>query len=215
MATTLHKNILCKWSVVLCRDGYPRTNSRKAMLLRIVLVMRDWYTKLSRAVWTSRMTAWQNMSIFLSNCVILYGTPECVLTNNKTQFSSKRFEFSCAFLFSKPQNNYVVPPTNRHANRKIQQNDIRTIKVARHQRFYFIYAQLLTYTYNVQGHRSTKWSPFGLVLSPHPSRPTYFNNPIASLTDITSRASSHTLETTRLHGFTTMCQDVDFQMKIS
>lgn len=65
---------------------------------KLVMVMKDWYSKFARPVPTFKMTALHIASLLMDNWVIPYEISSNFLTDNGTQFTNKFFEMLCAFL---------------------------------------------------------------------------------------------------------------------
>lgn len=62
-----------------------------------VMKMRDRYLKLKRAIITCKTTDFHNASLFMDNWVVPYVIHTHELSDNRTQFISKFFQYPCAF----------------------------------------------------------------------------------------------------------------------
>ena len=149
----------------------PLPRSKKGN--RFITVMTDRYSKLTRAVPSTKTTAPQVALIFLDNWVIPYGIPSYVLTDNGPQFTSKFFACLCAFLGSKLLNTTAYHPQTNGQAERFNRTIVARMRhyVNEHQTDWDDYVQPLTYGYNCQVHRTTGTTPFSLVLSREPPGP--------------------------------------------
>ena len=137
-----------------------------------LLVITDRFSKLIRVVPLKSITAFQVAKAFVTHCIVCYGAPASLLSDNGSQFTSKLFLHICSEL--KVRNAFTTtyhPQTNGQAER-FNRTILAGLRafVSEHPRSWPQYAELLTYAYNTQAHPSLGVSPFELVLSnPPPS----------------------------------------------
>lgn len=62
------------------------------------MIMTDRYLKIMKAETEEETTATTVVTIFLNNCILLYGIPAMVLTDNSLQFASKLLNMICVKL---------------------------------------------------------------------------------------------------------------------
>ena len=145
---------------------YPRTRNGN----EYVVVLTDRFTKLTRAIPTRTTTASDVASIFIDYWIYSYGVPDYLLTDRGTQFMSKFFELVCSSLGVKHvATSAYRPQTNGQAERynRTMVSRLRHY-ICEHQTDWDDYVQPLTYAYNLQVHRTTKFTPFELTLSRAP-----------------------------------------------
>ena len=142
----------------------PLTRSRNGY--RLLVVITDRFSKLTRTVPLRSVTALLVAMAFCDNWAYPYGPPAYLLSDSGGQFASKYFQSICRILgirnlFSTayhPQANGQVERFNRTLLSGLRQY------VAEHQKDWPQYVGPLTYAYNTQVHRSTGCKAFELVL---------------------------------------------------
>lgn len=77
-------NIPGKWRIKICLDGHPGTPPKNLSDNQFILVVKDRYTKLMRAMLMSKKTAYI-VSLFMHDWVILYEfLPMCSPTTEQS-----------------------------------------------------------------------------------------------------------------------------------
>lgn len=72
--------------------------SKKKSGKRIILVIKDRYSKLTRVIPMNDTTAHLDAACFLNNWVFLYGIPNWMIIDNGIQFIAQLFSYVCAIL---------------------------------------------------------------------------------------------------------------------
>lgn len=152
--------------------------------------MTDRYTKLTKAIQTSKTNDTTVASIFLEHSVANYGIPFELLTKNGSQFVSKFFLAVCITL----RVNYITnteyyPQTNGQAER-FNSTVISRLQhyVSVHQTHCDIFLLPLTYACNVHVYRPIKVFPCRFELTQTSvNRPRSYRNVIAQGRTTTSR----------------------------
>jgi hypothetical protein len=84
---------------------------------RLLLVITDRFSKLTRTVPLRTITALVVAKAFCENWVFAYGAPRYVLTDNGTQFNAKFFLAVCRELLDRPRkcspSSSLATPTSR------------------------------------------------------------------------------------------------------
>ena len=108
---------------------------------------------------------------FLDNWVYEYGAPRYVLTDNGPQFAVKFFDAVCTLLGVGHNLTTAYHPQTNGETERFNRTLVQRLRhyVEEHQRDRDEYIQPLTFAYNTQVHRSTKTTPFDLVLTRPPS----------------------------------------------
>lgn len=130
------------------------------------LVMKDRISKLGRAVRICKMTALHICHIFGAVDNFVRNTGLCADGQpNIVNYQALRVALH-VFRNETPNDNEVSPQANRQAERFNRTTIARLMHyLAEHQQYCDIYAELLTYAYNSQVHRSTSVPPSDLILS--------------------------------------------------
>jgi len=158
---------------------------------RFLLVISDRYSKLTRAIPLSRITAQSVARAFAEQWAFVYGPPAILLSDNGKQFASKLFTHLCQLLGTSnaftstyhPQTNGQVERFNRTLLAALRHY------VLDHPREWDEFTGALTYAYNTQFHRITGFSPMELVMSRVPPPMALQTRP--DLTAVSNRASAH------------------------
>lgn len=77
------------WPTIICRDGHPGTPSEIENSVPFVLVLTDRHLKYAKALSPSKTIVSYFVSLFMEAWIVQYGIPNFVLTNKRTQFTSK------------------------------------------------------------------------------------------------------------------------------
>ena len=144
----------------------PKTKSG----YRFLLIVTDRFTKLSQVAPLRRVTALIVARVFCEMWIYKYGPPKTLLSDNGRQFTSKFFQSVCRLLgINNVFTSAYHPQTNGQAER-YNPTLLASLRnyVNEHQDDWDKYATSLTYAYNSHVHRSTKTTPFDLVLSRPP-----------------------------------------------
>ena len=144
----------------------PKTKTGK----RFLLVITDRFSKLTQVVALRTITAYTVAVAFCESWVFKYGVPRTLLSDNGPQFNAKFFHSTCRVrgitnLYTSayhPQTNAQVERYNRTIASMLRNY------VGEHQDDWDVYVGLLTYAYNSHVHRTTRTTPFELVLSRPP-----------------------------------------------
>ena len=137
---------------------------------RFLLIVTDRFTKLAQVAPLKRITALNVARAFCEIWVFKYGPPKTLLSDNGRQFTSKFFQAVCRLLgINNAFTSAYHPQTNGQAER-YNRTLLAALRnyVDEHQSDWDQYAAPLTYAYNCHVHRSTKTTPFDLVLSRPP-----------------------------------------------
>ena len=144
----------------------PKNRAGKSFLL----VITDHFTKLTKVVALRTTTAYTVATTFCDAWVFKYGVPRSLLSDNGPQFNAKFFQSVCRVLgITNLYTSAYHPQTNGQVERYN-----RTIAsmlcnyVNEHQDDWDVYLGPLTYAYKSHVHRSTRTTPFELVLSRPP-----------------------------------------------
>ena len=156
----------------------PKTKAGKGFLL----VITDRFTKLTQVVALRTTTAYTVATAFCDAWVFKYGVPRLLLLDNGPKFNAKFFQSVCRVLEIKnlytsayhPQTNGQVERYNRTIASMLRNY------VNEHQNDWDVYVGPLTYAYNSHVHRSTRTTPFELVLS-RPRRSSLSEEPTGTL----------------------------------
>ena len=144
----------------------PRTKSGK----RFLLVITDRYTKLTQVAALRSITAYHVAVAFCETWVFKYGPPATLLSDNGKQFTSRFFQSVCQLL---GLSNVFVSAYHPQANGQTERYNRTILAMLRNyindnQDDWDRYASAVTYAYNNHVHRSTRTTPFNLVLSRPP-----------------------------------------------
>lgn len=112
-----------------------------------VLVMTDRYSKLTKAVPTSKTTASHIVSLSMDNRIMQSDIKTHVLAGNRTQFVGKFFKSLCAFSGTKHLTIPAHHPQTNGQTERLNKTIIVTLQqhVAEHQRDWDIRVHPLTY----------------------------------------------------------------------
>ena len=162
---------------------------------QFVVVLTDRYSKLTRAIPTGKTTATTVATIFVDHWVIPYGIPNYVLTDNGPQFVAKFFASVCLALGVKHVTTTAYHPRTNGQTERFNRTIVTRLRhyVGEHQDDWDLYVQLLTYAYNAQVHRSTRTTPYSLVLTRHPPGPATVGGTTALATDASTEPEAATL----------------------
>ena len=144
----------------------PRTSGGK----EYVLLVTDRFTKLVAAVPLARITAYSVAVAFCEAWAFKYGPPATLLSDNGSQFASKLFQTVCQrFGIDNRFTSAYHPQTNGQVER-YNRTVLAMLRnyVNDHRDDWDRYISGVTYAYNNTVHRTTKTTPFELVLSRPP-----------------------------------------------
>lgn len=112
-------------------------------------------------------------NIFLDQRIILIGIHNYLLTNSRPQLVSKLFTLLCGYLGTKHLTTKTYQPQTSEQAERFDQTTVIRLRhsVAKHQQDWCLHVQPFSYAYSTQVRRSTNTSPYSLVLSLHPTRP--------------------------------------------
>ena len=137
---------------------------------KYLLVITDRFSKLTKTVPLSGVSASDVAKAFVYEWALVYGPPKELLSDNGTCFTARFFQDVCRIL--NVENMFT---TTYHPQTNGQTECFnRTLKAAiksyldDHPRDWDLYAPILTYAYNCQPHTTTSLAPFELVLSRPP-----------------------------------------------
>lgn len=135
-----------------------------------VLLMKNCYSKLARAVTTSVTIASHTSSLSIDNWIMPYGILTQLLTDNEKQLFSKFLESLCALLGTKHLTTTAFHPQTNGQAKQFIKTTTSTLPhyVPEHQRDWNLYVQSLTYLYSTKVHRTTNLPSISLVLSQQP-----------------------------------------------
>lgn len=127
----------------------------------------DLYTKLTKAILTTKKKAATVARIFVEHWVANYVISFKIVTENGPQFVSKFFVAVCSTL---GLNNITTIEYHSQTNGQVECISFTLILQQRHfvfehQTDWDLYLLPLIYVYNIQVHRSIKKSPFSLTLT--------------------------------------------------
>ena len=141
----------------------PKTKTGKPFLL----VITDRFSKLMQVVALRTIAAYTVAVAFCDSWVLKYGVPRTSLSDNDPQFNTKFFYSTCRVLgITKLYTSASHPQTNGQVERYN-----RTISsmprnyVSEHHHDWDVYVGPLTYAYSSHVHRTTRTTPFELLLS--------------------------------------------------
>ena len=133
---------------------------------KYLLVITDRFTKLTQVVALRSVSAYVVTVAFCEFWVFRYGVRKTLLSDNGPQFSSRFFQSVCDMLRVTNLFTSVSSP-NEWADGTLQLDYLchAANYVDEHQNDWDKYATPLTYAYNCLVHRSTRTTPFDLVLT--------------------------------------------------
>ena len=146
----------------------PLPKTKKGNEYLLVICCR--FSKLTQVIPLRTISSYNLAVAFCSHWVFKYGTPRHMTLDNAQYFTSKFFQAVCRHL---GVSNKYVTTYHPQSNGQVERFN-RTIAamlrnyVNDHQDDWDKYAETLTYAYNNHVHRSTKTTPFELVLSRPP-----------------------------------------------
>ncbi|CDF40838.1 unnamed protein product [Chondrus crispus] len=135
-----------------------------------LLVITDRFSKLTQVVALRTITAHTVAVAFCDSWVFKYGVPRTLLSDNGPQFNAKFFHSTCRVLgITNLYTSAYHPQTNGQVERynRTIASMLRNY-VGEHQDDWDVYVGPLTYAYNSHVHRTTRTTPFELVLSRPP-----------------------------------------------
>ena len=146
----------------------PLTRTRKKN--RYLLVISDRFTKLTQVVSLPRINAYTVAVAFCEAWVFKYGAPRSLLSDNGKQFVAQLFQSVCKIL---GVSNIFTATYHPQTNGQVERYNRTILSMLRnyvneHQSDWDEYVSALTYAYNTHVHRTTKTTPFSLVLSREP-----------------------------------------------
>ena len=144
----------------------PKTRTGK----RFLLIVTDRFTKLTQVAPLRTITAYHVAVAFCEVWVFKYGIPRTLLSDNGPQFASKFFTHVCQTL---GVTNVFTSAYHPQTNGQVERYNRTLLAMLRNyvndnQNDWDEYASALTYAYNTSVHRSTRTTPFDLVLSRPP-----------------------------------------------
>ena len=144
----------------------PRTNSGK----RFVVVIADRFSKLCRVRALRSITAENLARTFAEDWVFVYGPPTTLLTDNGPQLTAKLFQETCRTLGVKNIYTSTYHPQTNGQVERLKRTLVEMLRhyVADHQRAWDEYLPILAFAYNRCVHRSTRTTPYELVLTRPP-----------------------------------------------
>lgn len=140
--------------------------------IQFLIVITDCFSNLSKAIPTSQTSATIVAKEFVEHWISNYGIPGRVPTDNGQQLVSNFFKSVFAYFRIEALTSEYHCQCNGQAER-LNRTLVPVLRhyVAEHQEDLDSFVYPLTYTYNVQIHRSAKLSPFYLVLGRSPLGP--------------------------------------------
>ena len=152
------------------RDRHPRTAPEDQGGKQYLLVIKDGFTKLTQVVALRTVTAYTVVTAFCDAWVFKCGIPRSLLSDNGPQFNAKFFHRACRILGI---TNLYTSAYHLQTNGQVGRYNCTIASMLRnyvneHQDDWDVYVGPLTYAYNSHVHRSTRTTPFELVLSRHP-----------------------------------------------
>ena len=182
----------------LCIDMLgPLTKSKRRYVF--LLVITDRFTKLTRVIPLRKITAYNVTVAFFEHWIFPYGPPECVISDNEKQCAAKFFQAVCEQLgisnvFTStyhPQTNGQVERYNRTILAMLRNYVmITSISIIENQNDWDEFAFVLTYAYTNHVHRSTRTTPFDLVVSRPPPAFSLYHNDMESGNRLRSLATT-------------------------
>ncbi len=106
----------------------------------------------------------------MTHCVLTYGQPLHVLTDNGSQFIAKFTQEVCRVVGSKLSTTTTYHPQTNGQTEQFNRTTLPAIRtyLADHPRDLDLYTGALTFAYNTQIHSATGQRPFDLILSRPP-----------------------------------------------
>lgn len=134
-----------------------------------IVVITDSYSKLGRAIPSSKMTATHVVYVSLDPRVLPYGIPDHLLMDSGSQFVSKFFAALCGFLGMKHLTRTIEQPQKYGQVEEYNKTIVTRIRiwVAENQYNSDIFVRPLTYAYSNQVYQSKVVTPFSHVLTRH------------------------------------------------
>ena len=144
----------------------PKTRTGK----RFLVIVTDRFTKLTQVAPLRTITAYHVAVAFCEIWVFKYGIPRTLLSDNGAQFASKFFTHVCQTLGI---TNVFTSAYHPQTNGQVERYNRTLLAMLRNyvndnQDDWDVYASALTYAYNTSVHRSTRTTPFDLILSRPP-----------------------------------------------
>lgn len=127
----------------------------------------DCYSKLTRAILTSKTTATHVANGVMDHQLIPFGIPTYELNGNKTLFVSNFFATVCALLGVKYLTTAAYHPQTNDQAEVLNKTILIHLRhfVVKHKKGREISVQPLAYAYNTQVHHPTMQTSFSFVLS--------------------------------------------------
>ena len=146
----------------------PLPKSKKGR--KYLLVITDRFTKLKQVVALRSVTAYVVAVAFCEACVFKYGVPKTLLSDNGPQFSARFFRSVCEVLGVTNLYTSAYHPKTNGQTERYNRTIVAMLQnyVNEHQNDWDVYVGALTYAYNCHVHRSTRTTPFDLVLTRPP-----------------------------------------------
>ena len=146
----------------------PLTKTKKGH--RFLLVMADRFSKSTHVVPLRRIEAYTVAVAFVEAWVLKYWPPKTLISDNGNQFAAKFLHAVCSLLGI---SNVFAPTYHPQRNSQVERYNRMILAMLRnyvneHQNDWDRYATAITYSYNCHMQRSTKKTPFNLVLSRPP-----------------------------------------------
>lgn len=154
-----------------CRHQHLRTAVKNETENWFIIVITDWYIKLTRGFTVQKAAEPHVAMAVLENWIWPCGIPNATMIDKDPQFLSEFFAAMCALVGTKPvtTTEYCLQANGRvdWLNRML----IACLRhyISEHQSNQGMYVQLLTDAYNTHVHRTCDTSPFSLVLSWEPT----------------------------------------------
>lgn len=152
---------------------------------RYLLVISDRFSKLVRTVPLRRITAATVAMAFVKHWVFTYGPPVFVLSDNGKQFTARFFQNVCRILGVSNLFTTTYHPQCNGQVERFHRTIIAALRhyVSDHPKEWDLFTDALTYAYNTQIHRATKYAPFELVLARPPRTLSLQAQPTVSLNE--------------------------------
>ena len=144
----------------------PKTKAGK----RFLLVVTDRFTKLTQIVALCTITAYTVALAFCDAWILKYGVPRTLLSDNRPQFNAKFFHSTCRVLGI---TDLFTSAYHAQTNGQVERYNgtiaamLRNY-VGKHQDDWDLYVGPRWYAYNSHVNRTTRTTPFELVLSRPP-----------------------------------------------
>ena len=146
---------------------------------RYLLTFQDHLTKFSKAMPLPNQEANTVSKAFVTKIVLEYGIPECILTDQGTNFMSEVFKNTCKLLKIKKIQTTAYHP---ESNGVLERSHRTLAEYLRHfinkdQTDWDEWIPYANYTYNTTPHTATGYTPFELIYGHPPELPTALAKP--------------------------------------